>query len=49
MEKKNQWQIHEGYSMTFTFGALKEGLKHSAAALQALEMHARRGGNQRPD
>lgn len=31
--KKNQWQIHEGHSRTFTFNTPKEGLKHSAVVL----------------
>lgn len=44
MEKKNQWQIHEGHSMTFTFNTLKEGLKHSTVALGEL---AHRGENKK--
>lgn len=47
MEKKNQWQIHEGHSMTFTFNTPKEGLKHSTVALQALGEQARRGENKK--
>lgn len=43
MEKKNQWQIHEGHSMTFTFNTLKEGIKHSTVALKALGEEAHWG------
>lgn len=41
--KKNQWQIHEGHAMTFTLDTLKEGLKHSTAALKALGELTHRG------
>ncbi len=47
MEKKNQWQIHEGHSMAFAFNTLKEGLKHSTEALQALGERGHWGENKR--
>lgn len=33
MEKKNQCQIHEGQSMTYTFNTLKEGLTLNSGSL----------------